>query len=65
MAHTLPQPQIQSVMQHLAKPAIAIGQFLYGDEKRTRRSLIFAFTCIALYTAAFFHASANSCTGAS
>lgn len=63
MAHTLTRSHTQSIAHHLVKPAIAIGQFLYGDEQRTRRSLLFAFTCITLYTAAFFHASVNSCTG--
>lgn len=65
MAQTLTSSHVQTLAHHLVKPAIAIGQFLFGDEQRTRFSLLFAFSCVALYAAAFFYAVGNSCASVS
>lgn len=47
VAIALPQPRFSAgSATSLFK---GIGQFMYGDEERTRRSLTFAYTCIIAF----------------
>lgn len=41
----------------------AVGQFLYGDDTRTHRSICFAYGCIALYLLAVINASSLAACG--
>lgn len=41
------------VLAPVVASAKAIGVVLYGDESRTRASLVFGFACVSLYAVAF------------
>ena len=50
-------------MAHMATAAAkALCDFLYGDERRTRRSVTFAYLCVSLYLLAAVNAgSVGAC----
>lgn len=54
VAIALPQPR--SYARSATAALKGIGYFMYGDEERTRRSLFFAYACIAFYVLAGLNA---------
>lgn len=39
----------------------AVGHFLYGDDTRTRRSLVFSYSCIALVAIGEIYSGTSAC----
>lgn len=55
---------ITAPLGSLKSGALAIGNFFYGDEIRTKRSIAFSYLCICLYLVSVINASSlSSCVG--
>ncbi|MBM3618424.1 MAG: hypothetical protein FJX23_07770 [Alphaproteobacteria bacterium] len=51
-----PYARLRQTAQPVLSSAKALGMALYGDESRTRASLMFGFGCVALYAVALSRA---------
>lgn len=51
---------ITAPLDSVKRGALAIGNFFYGDEVRTKRSVAFSYLCISLYLLSAINASTLS-----
>lgn len=60
--HSQALTPLHSITAMATSAAKALCDFLYGDERRTRRSVTFAYLCVSLYLLAAVNAgSVGAC----